>query len=676
MQVLKFPLAKITFAFVCGILVCNFTTIEMYQLFAIGSIVTTVLIAVYFIASSEFYQKIYFGAAVFLLSFIAGMLALAINRSANNPKHYRLQVKSEDEKVNISLSLREELKATAKNYRYIAKIKRVDQHATEGFALLNIKRDSSEIHYAIGTQLQLQSKFIKNEKPLNPDQFDYGKYLSNKSIDAQIFVKRNDIILLPKSEKSVFFYTDKLRKRIIHNLKKSDFNDRELAVLSALILGQRQEIAPDILQDYQYAGAVHILSVSGLHVGFIILFINSFLKFLPPTRSARILKLILTLFSLWAFAVLASLSPSVVRAVTMFSFVAIGMYLNRSTNIFHTLFVSILIILLFQPQFIFDVGFQLSYIALFSILWLQPILKRLWETKNKVVSYFWDIITVSFAAQIGAFPISVFYFHQFPALFFVTNLLIIPLLSIIMALGIFSMGIAAFANVPSFVVSTLEFLLRMMNSSIKIVASFENFIFQNIPMTFGLLISTYLIIIATFKWIEKPTYRKLLGALLSIIVFFSTYFTLTKYNYSNSQWMVFNQRGNSLILKKEEEKLFVYSKAKPNKWETNSIQSFATANYLTIIKRTLILNFYHFKSNRIAVVDSSASFVPNVKTDVLLLIQSPKVNLERLIQSAQPEIIVADATNFPYLKHKWQTTCAKAKIPFHDTSEKGFFIIE
>ena len=177
-------------------------------------------------------------------------------------------------------------------------------------------------------------------------------------------------------------------------------------------------------------------------------------------------------------------------------------------------------------------------------------------------------------------------------------------------------------------------------------------------------------------WFEKPTYRKLVTALVTIIIFFSTYFTSTIYNQKDSKWMVFNQRGNSLIMQKKVSKLFVYSKTEPNQWESNSIQAFATANFLSIIKQKPIPNFIYFKSNRIAIVDSSALFVPTIRTDVLLLIHSPKVNLERLIQSAQPKIIVADATNFPYLKKKWQTTCEKAKIPFHNTSEKGFFMLE
>jgi competence protein ComEC len=130
-----------------------------------------------------------------------------------------------------------------------------------------------------------------------------------------------------------------------------------------------------------------------------------------------VLKLCIIWFALWGFAVLAGLSPSVVRSVTMFSFVALGMHLKRQTNIFHTLLVSMLLILLFEPSFLFDIGFQLSYLALFFILWLQPIFLKWYKPDNQIVEYFWQLLTVSFAAQIGTLPLSLYYFHQFPGCF-------------------------------------------------------------------------------------------------------------------------------------------------------------------------------------------------------------------------------------------------------------------
>lgn len=676
MQVLRFPLAKITVAFVSGVIASQYFTTSTYALFTCAFILLLSIVCMYLFAKPEFYRKMYFGICITSLSIAMGFMTMSLEKSANNPNHYVHVLKLLGPKSKIAVTLKEELKSTDKNYRYIANVKQFDNRRTEGQLLVNVKRDSSDFRYVIGTQLHIEARVLKNSKPLNPDQFDYGKYLDNKSIHGQVYISPTELVVLQIPEKSIYYFTDKLRKRIIYNLDKSNFNKRELAVLSALILGQRQEIAPDILQDYQYAGAVHILSVSGLHVGLIILFINGVLSFMPATRRASNCKLIITLVCLWSFAILASLSPSVVRAVTMFSFVAVGMHLNRRTNIFHTLLVSVLIILLFAPSFIFDVGFQLSYIALFSILWLQPMLKKLCTPRNRIVSYFWDILTVSFAAQIGAFPISVYYFHQFPGLFFVTNVLVIPLLSIIMALGVFSMVIAAFSTVPKLIVFTLEYCIRIMNGCIEFIASFESFVLKNIPMNFWMLISTYVVIITFFAWYDKPNHSKLLSTLTAVILCFSTYYATILHNERKSQWMVFNQRGNNVIVERRGLELHIKNKSAVTKWENASIQSYATANYLSITEFTPILNYNYFKGNKITIIDSNSVWLPETQSDVLVLMKSPKINLERVIASTKPRIIVADATNYPYLKNYWSATCAKENIPFHNTSEKGYFIIE
>jgi competence protein ComEC len=262
-----------------------------------------------------------------------------------------------------------------------------------------------------------------------------------------MYVGSSDVKISTKIDKSIWYYSAKLRDRIVENLRKSNFNSEELNVVVALILGQQQDISPEILHDYQFAGAVHILSVSGLHVGYLLLFINFLLLPFPKSKIGNLARFFIIFFSLGGFAIIAGLSPSVVRSVTMFSFVAGGMCLKRETNIFHTLLVSLLLILIVSPSFLFDVGFQLSYVSLFFIVWLQPLFKQIWQPNNKIKGYFWDILTVSFAAQIGAFPLSIYYFHQFPGLFFLTNLVILPAIGLIMALGVFVMIIAIFCPV-------------------------------------------------------------------------------------------------------------------------------------------------------------------------------------------------------------------------------------
>jgi len=215
--------------------------------------------------------------------------------------------------------------------------------------------------------------------------------------------------------------------------------------------------------------------------------------------------------------------------------------------------------LLVQPSFLFDVGFQLSYVALFFILWLQPLLAGLWQPKNRIATYFWDILTVSFAAQMGTFPLSIYYFHQFPGLFFVTNLVIIPFLSVIMGLGVLVMVLAAFDYVPLFLAKSLEWSIYILNKIINSIASLEQFIIQEIPFNWQLLWSIYLLLIATIIWFKKPSFNRLVLAMVSIIIFQITYFQTHLAIQTQSELVIFNSKKSSLIAARNGKHITLYA---------------------------------------------------------------------------------------------------------------------
>ncbi len=478
MKVLQFPLLKITGSFVLGILCAHYAKPSFLLALLCLLVGMAVLCFFFFTSKKNIFQKFSFGVATLIVSFFIGVFTLVSNNQTLNANHYLHQLSNSDKEYSSEVVVKEKLKNSNKNDRYVAFLFKLNHKESFGKVILNIRKDSILQTIEIGTHLKVIGSLYVNRKPNNPNQFDYGNYLENKQIYAQLYANASDIKISTISSKSVSYYASKLRNKIIHNLEKNHFNKSELSVVVALLLGQQQDISQEVVRDYQYAGAVHVLSVSGLHVGFILLFITFLLKPFPNTKRASLIKLLIVILSLWAFGILAGLAPSVVRSVTMFSFVAIGMFLRRSINIYNTLAVSALIILLFQPAFLFDVGFQLSYVALFFIVWLQPLLSSIWTPKYKVTSYLWDIITVSFAAQIGTFPMSIYYFHQFPGLFFITNLVILPGMSIILALGLVVMVLAAIDVVWLPLLKILEWSIWLLNKIIGWVASFEDFILE------------------------------------------------------------------------------------------------------------------------------------------------------------------------------------------------------
>lgn len=678
MKVLQFPLARITIVFVTGILVAYFFKPVFLFVFLILFIAICFFVIAYFWSKWNTLSAVYFGFATYFLAFNIGISTQIIHTDSFQSTNYIHQDSIFDKTHLVSVIVREKLRSTAYNDRYIVLVNQVNNKKNTGRILLNVRMDGMNHFLEIGSHLQINGSLYENSPAKNPNQFDYGKYLESKQIYAQIYTDVSEMKIGSIVQKDVWYYTSRLRTKIIQNLEKSNFNKAELYVAIALILGQQQDISPEIIRDYQFAGAVHILSVSGLHIGFILLFVTFILKPFPNTRRGSFIKLIIILLSLSSFGFIAGLAPSVLRSVTMFSFVAIGMYLRQSTNIFHTLLVSMLLILLFQPSFLFDVGFQLSYVALFFILWLQPLLAQLWTPKNLISKYFWDILTVSFAAQIGAFPLSIYYFHQFPGLFFVTNLVIIPFLSVIMGLGVLVMVLAAFDYVPLFLAKSLEWSIYILNKIINSIASLERFIIQDIPFNWQLLLSVYLFIIATIIWFKKPSFNRLALAFFSIIILQITYFQTHRIIQNQKELVIFNSKKNSLIAERNGANITLYANDSLLKTalKNTTLASYSMGNFSSLKSKKRLHNLIYFNGNKIFVMDSLGVYPKDIRPDIVVFTQSPKINLERFLQTTKPKIVVADASNYRTIQKQWKATCLKEKIPFHATGEKGFYRLD
>jgi competence protein ComEC len=678
MKVLQFPLARISIGFIAGILVAYYFKPSVSFVFSLLFIAVLTFTISYFVSKRNLFTPLYFGLATYFLSFSIGASTQIIHTDSFRASNY-IHEKTVFEKPHLfSVVIREKLRSSSFNERYIALVKQIDDSIKTGKLLLNIRKDSLKHQLEIGTHLQIYGNLYKNRLVKNPNQFDYGKYLEGKQIYAQIYTEASDIKIGSRIDKNIWYYSSKLRTKIIENLENSHFNKTELHVAAALILGQQQDISPDIIKDYQFAGAVHILSVSGLHIGFILLFVTFLLKPFPNTKRGSTLKLIVILFSLISFGLIAGLAPSVIRSVTMFSFVAIGIFLRRNTNIFHTLLVSMLLILLVKPSFLFDVGFQLSYLALFFILWLQPLLSQLCFPKNKILNYFWEILTVSFAAQIGTLPLSIYYFHQFPGLFFVSNLIIIPFLSLIMALGAFVMVLAAFDFVPLFLAKSLEWSISILNKIINSIASLEQFIFRDIPFNWQLMLSMYLLIITAIIWFKKPSFNRLILTLIAVIIFQLAYFQTHWTIQNQSELVVFNFNKNTIITERKGVDVILYASDSLLKTanKNQALKLYTIGNFSNLKSKKSLQNLIYYKGNKILIVDSLGVYPKEIRPDIVVFTQSPKINFERFLQIIKPKMIIADASNFRSLQKLWKGSCTKENILFHATAEKGYYRLD
>lgn len=342
------------------------------------------------------------------------------------------------------------------------------------------------------------------DEPLNPYQFDMRQYMRQEGIRFSAYVAENNWIRCGSRPNALVAYSLGLRDRFVELFKKYNIKGQELAVVSALTLGYRELLDDEIQKVYSSTGAMHILSVSGLHVGILYLVLALVLRLVPDSRILRPLKLLISLLFLWFFALLTGLSPSVSRSALMFSLVAIGQSFGVRSNVMNTLAIAAFVLLVANPYNLLNVGFQLSFIALLSIVVFYPFIYPLFYTKNKVLDYIWSLVAVSIAAQIGTFPITAASFSQFPNYFILTNLIAIPLSTLILYSALLLLVISPFSMLASWVGKLLNFLLVLLNGGLSWVEEMPGSLWSGIHLsilqTFLIVVSLVLLTLCIIKW--------------------------------------------------------------------------------------------------------------------------------------------------------------------------------
>ncbi len=616
-------------------------------------------------------ESIYFGLLTTFTTVGLGILTMALAQPKNFPDHYSHQDIAAY--GTWELKVTKVLKPTSFSDRYIAKVLSYNSKKSSGKVILNYPIDIPRKKLQIDNELIVFNSAENIKPPLNPHQFNYKKYLGNLGVYHQIRINHENHFFLKKSSSTIKGYSALVRTKIISKLKNFNFGKDEIGIIQALFLRQRDDISEATYSNYKDAGAVHILAVSGLHIGILLLFLEFLLRPLKILPKGKTIKLLVIVFFLWGFAFLAGLSASVVRAVTMFSFVAYALYLNRPSNTFNILALSMFFILLvFDPMLLFDVGFQMSYAAVFAIVWIYPLFQKFWYPKNWAMRYLWQLLSVSIAAQVGVLPISLYYFHQFPGLFFISNLLVVPCLGLILGFGITIIFLILLDIAPDFLIGFYNSMIGLMNAVIGWVAQQETFIFKNISFDAVQMTLAYCLCIASIWAFTKPKFKHIVATLACImgLQFWSLYLGHTIKQ--KEIFFIGHQSKNSLLVFQKGNELRLFS--------TDTISSTRiTTNYEVAerIKHTryqTVQNAYKIKDEKLLIIDSLGVYgVDQRPIEYLLLIQSPKINLERLIDSIQPKLLIADGSNYLSYINRWRKTCANKKLPFHYTGEKGAF---
>jgi len=672
-KLINFTIIKLTISLIVGIIVSYLYPISanLATIFVLSSISITLAIK---LLTKKTANNYLFGIFAYISFACIGAFTVSTHNHKQFQNHYSQHLKDENPEPLITFRISEVLKPNKYYDKYHINILQINSKNVIGKSLLHVKKDSIPFRLKVDDILATIQPLQIIKEPLNPEQFNYKDYLDKQYIYHQITTTSNSLFRYNKREQTLFGHAALFRNLIIEKLEQFDFKTNELAIINALILGQRQDINQEIYNDYTQAGAIHILAVSGLHIGIILLLLNALLSPLNHYKKGRLIKMLLILILLWSFAVIAGLSASVTRAVTMFSIISIGTSLKRPTNIYNTLSISIFVLLLFKPLFIFDVGFQLSYIAVIAIVSIQPILEQVWQPKWFIVKQAWQILTVSLAAQLGVLPLSLFYFHQFPSLFFISNLVIIPCLGFILGFGILMIILVLLNCLPEYAANFYGSSINCLNTFIKWVSSQKDFIVEDISFSNIQVVVSYVLIITAVRWVRLKNYNRTVALLISILLFQSAFIVNT--NSSGNEFIIFHNSRKTLITSKIKRKITLHSDS-INIKQNSAIRNYKIAYNIDSVVFAKPIPVYKINNKYLLTIDKSGAYnVTRFCPDYILLTNTPKINLNRLIDSIRPLLIIADGSNYKSEILKWKKTCATKKIPFHDTGEKGAFIFK
>ncbi|SFG76433.1 ComEC/Rec2 family competence protein [Pedobacter insulae] len=321
--------------------------------------------------------------------------------------------------------------------------------------------------YYYGEELLLIAEHSPIAPPYNPAEFDFQGWLKAKKVYRQVFIQQKSVVKTGfSSGNPLIKYALLLRKAQIAHYNRLLKNKEAFAVASTLILGYRADLSEETLSAYSKTGTIHALSVSGMHVGIIYLVLNWLLGFLERKRSLRILKIILICVLIWFYALLTGFSPSVLRSAIMLTVYIAARSFNQYINSYNILAFTAFCLLIYNPFFIWDVGFQLSFLAVIGLIYLQPKIYKCLYFKYRWANWLWSSISLSVAAQIATFPLSIYYFHQFPVYFMVSNLFILIPITLLMYLGISILLFKLYFLAPIF-----EWIIIFMNRGLNWIAN-------------------------------------------------------------------------------------------------------------------------------------------------------------------------------------------------------------
>lgn len=666
MKFIKFPIVPILFGFIIGILVQHFCDFEINIIFFTSVFSVIGFEIAYFLNTKKKFQSYSFEGFVLILSLISGTFSAYLHKETNSKNHFS-NFLSETNSVQGVVS--EKLKSTVYYDKFILKTASVNEQNCSGKIIFYVPKKAKKI-IEVGNKIKAFETPTLLQNSFNPHQFDYSKYLQNQNIFYELKLKDTD--KLEVSEDANFYhYINLMKSKLLKSYQVNSFKSDNYNLLMALVFGEKTELSKELSTNYTQAGIIHILAISGLHIALIYGIVLWLTKPLQRVKRGKVYIFLISLSVLWFYAILAGFSASIVRAAVMFSIIAFAKILNRTSNIYNSLALSAMVLLLYNPKYLFDVGFQLSFAAVLSIVIFQPFVRKYSYSKYYILRETKSLLLISLVAQIGVLPLTLYYFGQFPLLFLVANLIAIPLSSIILVLGLLLIPVNfLLPKVAVYLSAFVNMLIDWMNNFTAWIVQFDAFIIKNIAFHEVLVVLLYVVICCLIYFVHYPKIKNLSPLLVAVLLFQMGYFFLNSTEKSNDEFVVFNVMKHNLFVEtKNNLAVFYTDDIRKSK---STIEAYSRGKFVKNYRVEPVKNVYAFKK-KILCIDSLGVYNSNQKPEVVVLTQSPKINLKRLIATIKPQQIIADGSNYKSYVKLWKATCEQEKIPFHATAEKGFY---
>jgi competence protein ComEC len=598
------------------------------------------------------------GIFITLILFVFGWL-LVINYNELNSKDHFSKTPSQYllVKINNEPILKNGLlRFTADVEESINKGKK---NPVSGTLLIAIK-DTAAKNLYYGDELLIPAKYNEVQPPFIPAEFNYKKYLANQNIFYQAFFYPKQFVLIRSNTGNpLIAYSLRLRQHLVGKLKLNMRDTDAIAVASTLILGYKADLSNDVLQAYSKTGTVHVLSVSGAHVAIIYVMLATALGFLDKFKHGKLIKSFIIILLIWYYSMLSGFSPAVCRAAVMISMVITGRTFSRYINTLNILAISAFVLLVYDPFFINDVGFQLSYLAVSGLIVFQPLVYKWFTFKNKWRDKLWALCSVSIAAQVITFPLSAFYFHQFPVYFLVGNLFIIIPSTIIMYSGVLCLLLPQIPVLSAAIAFVLEKTIILMNKGLAIVEHTPYASINKIWITPSEYLLMYVVIISLFCFLYYKKGWLLYSSLMALLFFFFIFNinyimlnrkeNITWLNLKKHKGIIFKQGNAAVVLSdlKPTDKVYQYS-IQPyldscHITNTRTIQMNEDIHIFWFMKK---YNYIQFLNKKIFIVDRSLhnqKQTPKLLVDYVYLLEDQNSTLEDLDGNFKYNLLVVDA---------------------------------